>query len=337
MKKEKQHNTYFHLALSFALLFLLSLTANAQDVKATATLDSSVIEIGQQVKLQLSVQYRADKGKHISVQFPEVSDTIRKEVEIVGQSKIDTIISKSDPFLFTQTKTLYITSFDSGYWAIPPFVFTVNNDTVGIPTEPLLLQVNTPAVDTTQAIKDIKGPYSETYTWVDWIKDNMYVVYICLGVLALVILIIVLVRRAGKRKPPVVIVEEPKVPAHIIAYGKLELLKNEKLWQEGKLKLYHSTLTDILREYIENRFKIQALEQTTEEIIYGFRNVAIDEESKAKLKQVLVLADLVKFAKEQPLPMENESSLTNAYDFVNGTKREETPESAKPSKNKAQQ
>ena len=120
-----------------------------------------------------------------------------------------------------------------------------------------------------------------------------------------------------------VFVETPKIPAHVIAFGKLEVLKNEKLWQEGKLKQYHSSVTDIIREYIENRYKIQALEQTTEEILWSFRNVAIDEESKTKLKRTLVLADLVKFAKEIPLPNENEMSLTNSYDFINGTKREE--------------
>ena len=102
----------------------------------------------------------------------------------------------------------------------------------------------------------------------------------------------------------------------------------EKLWQEGKLKLYHSQLTDIIREYIENRFKIQAQELTTDEILFGFRNIAIDEESKYKLKQILLIADLVKFAKEVPLASENEMSMSNSYDFINGTKREEEPEEA---------
>ncbi len=137
------------------------------------------------------------------------------------------------------------------------------------------------------------------------------------------IIIIYLVKRYRKKKPEVVVVEPPKIPAHIIALEKLEKLKNEKLWQEGKLKQYHSALSEIVREYVENRFKIQALEQTTDEILFGFRNVSIDEESKQRLRQLLVLSDMVKFAKEQPLPHENEMSLTNAFDFVNGTKREE--------------
>lgn len=310
-----------------ATLFI-SFASFAQDIKATATLDSNNIKIGQQVKLKLSIQYKADNGKHIKIQWPEIPDTLRKEVEVAGQSKLDTIIpDKNNPVQFIQSKTLYITSFDSGYWAIPPFKFMVNGDTNGILTEPLLLQVGGMTVDTTIAIKDIKPPYEQSYTFLDWLKDNMYVVWGTLIALIVTLVIIYIVRRFRKVKPEVIMVEVPKIPAHVIAYEKLEKLKSDKLWQEGKLKLYYSSLTDIVREYIENRFKIQALEQTTDEILYGFRNVAVDEDSKAKLKQVLILSDLVKFAKEQPTPTENEDSLANSYAFINGTKKEEEEKS----------
>jgi len=324
MRTGKKHTLIFTSAITIVLLFVFSYSSKAQEIKATAKLDSNSILIGQQVKLQLSVQYRVDNGKQINIQWPEIADTIRKEVEIVAQSKIDTIIpDKNDPFKFIQTKTLYITSFDSGYWAIPPFKFMTKTDTNGIFTEPLLLSVGTIAVDTTLAIKVIKPPFAENYTWLDWLKDNMYIVYGTLVAILLLLIIIYLIRYFKKIKPPMVIIEKPKIPSHIIAFEKLETLKNEKLWQGGKLKLYHIMLTEIVREYIENRFKIPALEQTTEEILYGFRNVAIDEESGMKLKKLLILADLVKFAKEQPLPNENELSLSNAYDFIDGTKKEE--------------
>ncbi|MGQ0829668.1 MAG: hypothetical protein ACT4ON_14870 [Bacteroidota bacterium] len=310
-------------------LLLFSFASLAQDIKASAKLDSSNIKIGQQVKLELSILYRVDNGKQVKIQWPEIADTIRKEIEVISQSKVDTIIPDSADLLqFLQKKTLLLTSFDSGYWAITPFQFTIN-DSNKILTEPLLLEVNTVTVDTTVAIKDIKGIYQETYTWLDWLKDNPYIVYGALAAILLIILMIILIRHAQKSKPLPFVKETPKIPAHIIAFEKLEKLKNEKLWQEGKIKQYYSTLTDILREYIENRFKIQALEQTTDEILYGFRNVAIDEESKNKLKQVLILADLVKFAKEQPLANENELSMANSYDFVNGTKREEEEEISK--------
>ncbi len=330
MRSEKKNILHFISAIVLLLSVMFSYSVNGQTVKATAKLDTNSIRIGQQVKLQLSVQYRVDNGQQMKIYWPAIADTLIKEVEVVSQSKVDTLIpDKNNPFEFVQTKIVYITSFDSGYWAIPPFKFIVNADTNGISTEPLLLEVGTVAVDTALAIKDIKSPFEEKYTWIDWLKDNMYVVYGTLAAILIIVIVIFLIRYFRKVPPPMVVVEAPKVPAHIIAIEKLDKLKDEKLWQEGKLKLYHSTLSDIVREYIENRFKIQAMEQTTDEILHGFRNVAIDEESRMKLKQLLFLSDMVKFAKEQPLPNENEMSLTNAYDFVNGTKKEDQPAASK--------
>ncbi|MES1221412.1 MAG: hypothetical protein ABUT20_38280, partial [Bacteroidota bacterium] len=322
-----QHmNSSIFFKILFVMLFgyCYTSTLSAQNIKVRAELDSSSIKIGQQTKLTLSIQYKVNTDDRIKIQWPAIGDTLRKEIEVVGQSKIDTVIpDKDDPFTFLQTKTVYITSFDSGYWAVTPFKFVVNSDTAGIYTDALLLSVSTVEVDTTQAIKDIKNPYEINYSWIDWIKDHkLEVGGVLLGII-LLCLIIWLILRSRKKQPPVVEEKVIRIPAHIIAFEKLEKLKNDKLWQEGKLKQYHIALTDIIREYIENRFKIPAMEQTTEEILSGFKSVAIDAESKEKLRQLLLLGDLVKFAKEQPLPTENEMSLTNAYDFINGTKREE--------------
>ncbi len=49
------------------------------------------------------------------------------------------------------------------------------------------------------------------------------------------------------------------------------------------------------------------------------RRIDTSAELKTKLQQTLTLSDLVKFAKEQPLPHENENSLTYAIEFVKGT------------------
>ena len=46
----------------------------------------------------------------------------------------------------------------------------INGDTVG--TEALLLTVNSVAVDTTGAIKDIKEIYEVPWGWVDWVRAN---------------------------------------------------------------------------------------------------------------------------------------------------------------------
>ena len=76
-----------------------------------------------------------------------------------------------------------------------------------------------------------------------------------------------------------------------------------------------------MRIYIEGRFKIAALEQTTDELMANFKYLVVDENSKVILKEILIISDLVKFAKEQPLANENELSLEKAIQFVTGTAR----------------
>ena len=125
-----------------------------------------------------------------------------------------------------------------------------------------------------------------------------------------------------KKKEPVPQIIIPKIPPHVTALEQLHKLKDEKLWQGGKLKEYHSALSDIIRQYIEHRFYINAMEQVSDEIMYSFRTVDLNDELKGKLRQILFLADMVKFAKEQPLPNENETSWNNAYEFVMATKKE---------------
>jgi len=327
MKKLKLISTHklCIAGLSFLLVWTLSLSSTAQNITATAAFDTNSIKIGQQVKLLLNVTYNANTGKHISITWPQINDTLTKQIEVVNQSKVDTIIAdSSNLYRLTQTQTITITCFDSGSWVLPPLKFLVDSGTISdVYTQPLVLNVSNVAIDTTLAIKDIKPVLGVNYSWIDWIKDNVYQIIIAVALLVIVILIIYYVRKRLKNKPIEIIPEQPKLPAHIIALERLDKLKNEKLWQEGKIKQYYILIAEIVREYIENRYKIQALEQTTDEIILALRSVAIDEESKNKLKQLLVLSDLVKFAKEHPLPAENELSLSNAYDFVNGTKKEE--------------
>ena len=79
------------------------------------------------------------------------------------------------------------------------------------------------------------------------------------------------------------------------------------------------------------------MEQVSDEIMYSFRTVDLSDELKAKLRQILFLADMVKFAKEQPLPNENDASWNNACQFVIETKKEDIiPDTPKPESNSSQ-
>lgn len=281
------------------------------------------IRIGEQTRIDLYLNYNAKEQKNLNVAWPQVEDTLKKEIEIVNVSKIDTTIpDKNRPEIMQQHMQITVTSFDSGYYAIAPFKFVVNNDTANpLLTEALLLEVHTVPTDSTLAkIKDIKPPFDEPFDW-HWYLPYLYW---GLGILAIIAAVVLIIVRLSRRKPQApVVVEAPKIAPHIPALQALEQIRKDSVWKEGHIKEYYSAIADTVRQYIEGRFKINALELTSDEILQIFRSQVIDHESKEKLRQLLTLSDLAKFAKMVPIEAEHTLTLNNAFDFVNGTKREE--------------
>ena len=306
----------------FLLVFMIALGTSKAQIKVNAVLDSSKIRIGEQTKLDIYVTYDANAAKNLKVDWPSFEDTITGKVEIVSRTPIDsTIPDKSDPSLIQQHQQYIVTAFDSGYFAIPPFKFFVNGDTVNpVLTEALFLEVNTVKTDTTdKTIKDIKPPFGEPFDW----KWYLPLVYWGGAAVLLIALIVFIIIKLTKKKPETIIERKPDVPPHILALTQLEKVKEESVWKEGKTKEYYSAISDSVRLYIEGRFGIQALELTTDEIVRAFKSQVVDPLSKEKLQQMLVLADFVKFAKQIPVEQEHALALQNAFDFVNGTKRED--------------
>lgn len=311
--KVKIYDYYSRIfVLCLLMMLCLQMLANAQNVVVSSKLDTNKILIGDQIKLYLKAQ--ANTGTKIK--FPTLFDTIREKVEIVNQTKIDTSYSP-DKARYELLKTITITSFDSGYYAIPPFDFYVDEDSINpISTSAILLTVQTLNVDTTKAFRDIKGPLNAPITF----DEILPYLIAAVAILFLIVGIIIYLKKRKKNIPAPIAAPKVVIPPHIEALENLRKLKDEKLWQNGFEKEYHIQLSDIIRTYIEKRFGVTALEQTTDEIIRHSRTIdSIDESLRNKLKHILVLSDMVKFAKELPLPNENELSMNYAFEFVQGT------------------
>lgn len=299
-----------------AIIFLLISVAkvNAQIIKITAKLDSNNILIGDQVKLKL----QADVPEKTTLLWPAVNDSVSKNIEVVAKSKIDTLKpSKKGWQTFSQTLT--ITSFDSGSFYFPQILFLYKKigDTANysVLSDSVLLNVNTVKVDTTKEIKDIKGPISAPFTF----EEALPYILVGLGIILLIWLSIYIYSK--RRKGEIIFGKaKPVIPAYIVALEALDVLKNKKLWQNNKVKEYYTELTEIIRNYIEKRFVINALEMTSDEIIESFYTIELNSELKDKLRLMLQTADLVKFAKASPLPNEHDKSYETAKAFVENTK-----------------
>lgn len=92
-------------------------------------------------------------------------------------------------------------------------------------------------------------------------------------------------------------------------------LREKRLWQSGKVKEYYTELTDIVRRFIEEGTGIRATDMTSDETVEEVENGHWKAESDL-LRKVFATADLVKFAKGEPLPHEHEASLSQTVDFV---------------------
>jgi len=304
------------------LLFLLATSLySQQQPRVDAVLDTSKLRIGEQAKIDIYVTYNS--REQISIQWPKIGDTLTGKIEVVSVGPIDTTFpDKTNSFKIFQHQQIIVSVYDSGYFAVPGFKFIINNDTARpLYTNPLFLEVHTVPTDTSATkLRDIKAPFNEPFNW------KWYVNYIYWGIAALVLVIIIIVVTVyytRKNNRVQMEPEKPKIPAHITALAALEKIKEEQIWKEGKIKEYYSSISEAVRAYIEERFNVNALESTTDEIMTAFRSQVVDKESKDKLQQLLMLSDLVKFAKMFPIDDEHNFTLQNAFDFVNGTKREE--------------
>lgn len=175
-------------------------------------------------------------------------------------------------------------------------------------------------VDTTQGIYDITENYEIEYSFSekaeDWFRENWYW-FAGAAVLALLFFMVRAIRNSKKSEEETNV---PKIPAHVTALNALHALMNMEAWKEENPKDFYSTLTDTVRLYLEERYGIYAMEQTTREIIQNLKQSKISDDDRAFLKLVLSRADMVKFAKYKPQAEDGLDALNKSISFVERTK-----------------
>jgi hypothetical protein len=295
----------------------------AQTVLPVAKLDTGVIRIGEQARITLGVEFPPDAiGRDVG--WPEVGARLVPNVEVVHASDVDTVLMEHGQELHTVQllRVLTVTSFDTGYWAIPPFAFVLN----GRPAEtaPMLLEVRGVELDTALAVHDLKPFHELPFSLGYWLRQNWY--WPAGGAL-LALLAWVLVRQLRDRERPAtgVAITEEVLPLHERVRNELLALEQERLWQQGLHKQYHSRITDLLRGYIEERYQVSALERTTDELLHALKVSPLAPDQHTRLANMLRLADMVKFAKAVPTPPENEGMMAAALRFVHETADRRAP------------
>lgn len=282
---------------------------------------------------QISFTIHVEADENVEFSLPRIIDTLSKNLEVLYSVSADTMVADGRREV---DHTYIFTGFEQGLQIIPamPVIYSVGDQTDTTLSMPLFINVFEPVVDTTQQIKPIKPPINTPVT----IREVLPWVAAGIGTWMIGTLIAALIwmYRQHKKDPEIFSIK-PLEPAHVIAFRELDRLKEKKLWESGLVKSFYTRLTEITRQYIERQYGIPAMERTTDEIMEAFRRSNTDDPLlDDMLMELLQLADLVKFAKEDPLPLDNQTNLNNAYLFVQKTyplfyieKLEETAEEDK--------
>ncbi|MDE6532668.1 MAG: hypothetical protein K2M27_03935 [Muribaculaceae bacterium] len=306
------------ILLSFAFLCAVSLVYGK--VTVTAKLDSVNLLMGNITTLGFEVVQ--DKGKPGGFPMFREANPALGYVGVCGDSielrtsfTADTVEVGSGRIQINYKVPLQ--AFDSGTYRLPAFVYVSESDTAR--SNVLTLQVvpvKVSAEDPIAGFAPVAEPEGKRFYDVvpDWLADFWWVIILALLAVAAVVWALRRYKKEGT-----VLKKKPEPTPYEEAIRNLRELKTRNLWEQGMEKEYFTRLTDILRIYLDKRFGINAMEMTSREIM----DCLYDSDVKDKrdyVRQILSVADFVKFAKVRPLPADNIAAYDNAVRFVEETK-----------------
>ena len=125
-----------------------------------------------------------------------------------------------------------------------------------------------------------------------------------------------------RRQPlPIAVPDESDTPlAHEVAYEKLAAIEASDWLKRGDMETYHTQLAYVLRQYIDARYEIPALELTTTGLLQAMLHAEIATPCVKRTQQLLATCDMVKFATYEPELSEASARIADARWIVDETK-----------------
>lgn len=297
-----------------------TLEVNGANISITARLDSINLLMGNKTTLRLEVvEKKGDKGR-LSI-FQEI-DRSRGFATVCGDSvELDTDYSVDTTELgsgkIQLNYAIPVQCFDSGTYTLPKFVYYVGKDSavsnsLTFNVYPVNITVEDPIAGYSPVLEPDGKKFYDFLP--DWLLDFWWIWLI----IFLAVVAFMWGMRNYKNKGIPFIVPKVLPKPWEIAINSLQRLKTRKLWEQGMEKEYFTELTDILREYLFARFEINAMEMTSRQIMEKIQESDL-RDKKDYVKQILNVADFVKFAKVRPLPADSIAAYENALKFVEET------------------
>lgn len=279
------------------------LTSWAVAPRVTASIDSAAVEMGDYAVITVDISDADKRGTFIDL--PESG---------AQAGPFDFADVKADTFPGGYKYTLKVQAFEPGSVVFPPFKYVYGTDTAS--SNALTLKILPVELDSLETINPMASTVNPPRKWYDYVPDWIFWALLGLAVAAAGVALYFIYRKNGTLIPRHV---KPVNP-YEAAMAELGRLRERKLAENGQEKEFYTKLVDILRTYLERRFGIYAMEMSTTQILQTLRQNPLTRDNQPRVKQILELADFVKFANIRPLPDDNIKTFNNVYQFVEDTK-----------------
>lgn len=291
-------------------------------VKAVASLEEEELLMGKLMPLTIEITLPNDSS---NVEFPLLIENLKQKkkyvllandsVELLTKYKLSKEMGEHGPFL---RYNLYLQSFDSGRYELPPLEFIVNGEKVNTNSLTLsVIPVKASADDQLDDFSDIAEPFeimpADMENLMTEEKSSAWIWWLVAASVALLAILIYLYLRFKANGS---IILRKALPPYQIALNKLNKLQKDNLPAKGKKKEYYTRLSDIVRNYIHSQFDIKTLEKTTSEILDEVSRNERLEGYINLLESILETSDFVKFAKVNPSDTEDKKCMDLAFQFI---------------------
>ena len=301
----------FIIILSFTCLW-------GDEISVSSSVDKSEITIGDKIIYSIKVVHEKD----IKVDLPSPGANLG-QFDILDFHELDPVEENS---IVTKVFEYTISSYAVGDYKIPPIKIRCQNmdkEPRELITDEILIKVKSVANPEEQDIRDIKDV-------VDITPDPAIYHKIGAGILIIVILVLLIIyyvrHRRRLKEMKIEEASQPKYPPHKEAYMSLQSLEKKELYQKGKIKAFYIEFSEIIRIYVGRRYEVDALEQTTHELLENLKDFPVEP----LLSEILDESDFVKYAKYRPPQEEIKVTLQKGYEFVEKTKKIEITEIPQP-------
>ena len=272
--------------------------------------DPDHITIGDPVDLRLRIE--TDENLHIYLDPIDRSEHEHLEFD---KPQLERIKSESPPTDKAHYEVTYpLRAFTIGKHTLPPITIKYthadgDSGSIRTPAYPFEVRSVKPPSDT--EMKGIKGPWSVPPNWL------LYIFVAFLGIVVIGAIIFLYFRRRAK---PVDLQSEAlsQRQPHEIAYEQLNRIEGMNWVAQGEMKIYHTEISHVTRQYIAARYHVPALELTTQELLDRLQH---EDVPKELVMRFFNSCDLVKFARYSPTKPEAHERMEEARRIVDETKQ----------------